>query len=330
MQALTLMGSSAVGAEESCSSCHSLGRATLSHWRQLTVAANDECLTNALALQNVAVVDELLGCIRWEENLGPFEATGLGIYSAAAHLDWFSFAFEHALTPAAKLADQARRLRGHGRHAARRRARGRRRSSTSWPSGSSAACRASRSSCRPTRHRRVQPSSTPTSCSRTSTAMKTAGWRAKNAENGLLMYGCSRRRDHAECLSELPLARDTAYGADWDVAGIVHPRAARQQQRRPRVLVARVGRRSLHGLGAAVEQPARAYGAQIVDLQRDVVIAVNGGYDSGFFPDNSGFVYQQARATVRSMCPTEPAAAPRQPDHGQTRRSAGELRTRKA
>ena len=35
-KALMLMGSPAVGADGSCNDCHSIGRATLSHWRELT------------------------------------------------------------------------------------------------------------------------------------------------------------------------------------------------------------------------------------------------------------------------------------------------------
>ena len=50
-------------------------------------------------------------------------------------------------------------------------------------------------------------------------AMQTGGWRAKNRQDGLLMFGCDSGDSELTCLSDLAQARENTYGAGWDMPG---------------------------------------------------------------------------------------------------------------
>jgi hypothetical protein len=121
-------------------------------------------------------------------------------------------------------------------------------------------------------------------------AMATEGWRAKNIEAGLSMYGCGGATDPRDCLASLPLASSTAYGATWDVPGLGQSRILHEG------VVSYSsdfwsrssadGRFFAHGGG----QPG--FQSTIIDLQTPNLIDVAAAYDPAFFPDNSGFVFQ--------------------------------------
>jgi hypothetical protein len=294
-QALTLMGAPAVGADGSCSDCHSIGRSTLSHWRELTAAASEGCLKPAIGLDNVEQVDAVLGCIRTMGN-GPFEPKNLGIYSAAAHLGWFSFAFEHTSGAGAEWqVDREDFLALAGMP----------REGTAWTQPEFDIVAEWFERGLPGFTELVPPADPTEPCEPSITpdliahvdAMKTQGWRAKHKQNAMLMYGCQGSEPTVQCLSELPRARDTAYGAGWDVGGsslrVLHDNSSSRSWY--------WSRGSMNGryLSSARQNNEQQYGAQMVDLQRGVTIDVNGGYDPGFFPDGKGFVFQQGPSSGR-------------------------------
>ncbi|MEY2933603.1 MAG: hypothetical protein RL033_4352, partial [Pseudomonadota bacterium] len=213
-QALTLLGSSAVGAQGSCRSCHALGRPTLTRWAQLTAEFASTCLSNA-QLPDVASVDATLACFRQRAGKPGtrFTAQSFGVYAAAAQLPWFNFVFQHA-TPVATgttthaefvtrvampLAGQpwtqaefdvvaewfARRLPGLFELV---------------PEESGEVCTVG-----------LAPE-----LGSYLDELALSGWRAKNARVPLLMYGCGPGQSGSACLADLPRAGSKDFGAGWE------------------------------------------------------------------------------------------------------------------
>jgi hypothetical protein len=299
VQALTLMGSAAVGAEGRCRDCHALGRSTLSRWRELSRAASQECLADALELESPEVIDSMLGCIRWREAKGPFLAEGLGIYSSAAHLPWFSFAFEHAPLAGADWAVK---------HADFVASAGMPRSGEPWTQPEFDVVAEWFERGMPGFRELVPPDPGTEPCQPSLMPellahleqMKTRGWAAKNRQAGMLMYGCEAQSAPLDCLSELPLAREQDYGAGWDVGGS-SIRLLRDNSDTPSLYWTRTSPDGRY-MASARSQDGPGYGAQLYDLARGAMIEVNAGVDPGFFPDNSGFVYQGASNRRALVC----------------------------
>jgi hypothetical protein len=291
-QALTIMGSSDVGSSGSCRTCHALGRSTLSNWRNITKDATDWCLEDT-ALTGADKIDQILSCISTDKKASQFSPENLGIYSAASHLPWFAFAFEHRTN-----------------------------AGPNWQTKHEdfiATVGMPRSGTKLTQeqfdvvaewfvrgipnYKDIVPADPGTGPCMPSTdpkllahldTMKTSGWRSKNKQSGMLMYGCSGDEAAADCLSELPLAKDTAYGASWDVGGSAI-RVLRDNSATPTIYWSRT---SADGRYMASGGGGNKLGAQLVDLARGVAIPMTGSYDSGFFPDNSGFMIQAGKGPL--------------------------------
>jgi hypothetical protein len=113
------------------------------------------------------------------------------------------------------------------------------------------------------------------------------GWRAKNAEIPLLMYGCVGAQTGSACLAGLPLA-------PWESAPGTHIRILRDNTATPSNYWTRSsadGRFVASGLRSADNN---GFYGQIFDLQLGHDIPGDFAYDATFFPDNSGFLVQES------------------------------------
>src|SRR5262245_17789098 len=105
-EVLGLLGSSAVGSSGSCSSCHTLGRPTLTRWLSLTRDIEAECLSD-VGLGDRAAVDAMYDCFQSHAGASVGFAPGdFGIYAVATQLPWFSFLFERASVTTAHAKDE--------------------------------------------------------------------------------------------------------------------------------------------------------------------------------------------------------------------------------
>jgi hypothetical protein len=292
-EALAVLGSSAVGASGSCSTCHALGRPTLTHWQQLTRSFTDACLADP-TLPDAAAVDAMYAC--FEEHASSaagFAAADFGIYAAAAHLPWFEFLFDHA-TPTFAQAE--------ARHADFVAHVGMPRSGERWTSADFSVVAEWFARGLPALLELV-PEDSGEACTpgldprllAHVADMGVQGWRAKNAQVPMLMFGCGAGESGATCLSDRARAADTPYGAGWDVADGTTIRVSPD------------GRFIASG---RAQRDALGYGGQIIDLQRNLVIPGAFSYDPTFFPDGSGFMVQRG-GSYSSDDPTDgtPGAA---------------------
>lgn len=113
------------------------------------------------------------------------------------------------------------------------------------------------------------------------TDMRYEGWGAVNAENGIRMYGCSGE-DALECFSTGFDDRSRDWGAG---SGTIRDLGELGFRTSFWTRSSADGRFVGNGGGSSA-------GATITDLATGMDIAVDASYDPGFFPDNSGFIFQ--------------------------------------
>jgi hypothetical protein len=302
-RALELLGSSAVGGSDGCSTCHTLGRPTLTQWQQLTKSFADDCLTDS-ALPDAAAVDAVYACFERRGGSGGLRTSDFGIYAGASHLPWFSFVFEHAT---ATRDDPAGRQRAFVDRVGMPRA-GRRWAQdeldivAEWftrgapslfdlvPEDSGQSCQA-----------RIDPALVSHV-----TDMAAQGWRARNAQLPLLMFGCAGGQAGVDCLHSFPPAATQGYGAGWDVLAGTSIRILWNDTGSPTTYWSRCSPDGRYIASGLVQQNASDYFGQIVDLQRQVVIDANFSYDPTFFPDGAGFMLQQGGSSS-SATPGKPS-----------------------
>jgi len=292
-QALEALGSSAVGATGSCSSCHALGRPTLTHWQQLSRSFAEACLVDS-SLDDAAAVDTMIGCFEGHASgSAGFTPADFGIYAAASHLPWFSFLWNHSRSDAAEAADE------HAQFVAR----------VGMPRAGEPLTQAqfdivaewftrglpglfalvpddSGEGCTPFLDARLAAHVSD---------MQTSGWAARNAEVPLLMFGCAAGETGAECLSELPTAASTSFGAGWDLLPGTTLRILWDNSASPTTYWSRSSPDGRFIASGRVSPDANGRLGQVVDLERNAVISGNFAYDATFFPDNSGFMAQRGQ-----------------------------------
>lgn len=305
-RALTLLGSAAVGAEGSCRNCHSLGRATLTRWQASSSLFVAECASNG-TLSDQSSVDAMVACFRArsQKPSGAFTAAQFGIYSAAAHLPWFTFLFEHATEFSADWqAEHDLFIDRVGMPRAGRRfsqgdfdvvaewfSRGLPRLFDLVPEEAGEDC---------------TPGLAPSLFAHVSD-MQVAGWRAQNEQVPLLMFGCDAGEAGADCLSEYTLARDTSFGSQWDGASDTHIRILHDNSASLSTYWSRASADGRYIGAGLLDAGALEYSGQIVDLQRDATINVDFTYDATFFPDNSGFLVQRGGSSSGGGPPGAPS-----------------------
>ena len=289
-QATRLLGTS----KASCSGCHSLTRALLRNWRDLGETSLTTCLVDP-SVATPASAKAMLDCLRIDpqDPRSPFVTKKLGPYSSAAHLDWFEFVFQRAYGNAWEAAYNEFKQR------------------VLMPKGSHPPFTQAQFDVVIEWFERGLPAieffvpdvPPPAGCTDSVTpqlkthvtAMKQSGWGAVNAEHHLLMHGCSGAKNALGCLTSYPRAAEKSYGVGWESLAGAKLRVLRELPYLTSYWTrsSADGRFVAHG-GSADEG---VNGAAIVDLQENRSIPTNAMFDPGFFPDNSGFVFQGAGAS---------------------------------
>ncbi len=287
-QALVLMGHGPLGAKgETCSECHSLNQGLIESWRELTVAAEANCFSVPPTTREEALA--IVDCTRQKPDVegSSFHTPRLGIYSGAAHLDYFDFLFDAAHgDESIEQADFVQRV-SMPRPPLRPWSQGQFDIVAEWfargtpfvedflpgppPAGG----------CVPDISSEVAEHVD---------AMATDGWRAVNESNGMLMFGCAGAEATPQCLQDYPA---TAWGhlpgstvrllRTNDYASSYWTRSSADGRF--------VGHGGSSGFG----------GSTIVDLATDTEIGVAAQYDPAFFPDNSAFMFQ-ATSSGTGIC----------------------------
>ncbi len=292
-QALALLGSPDAGGTENCNGCHALTRQNLRYWRALSDVSLSGCLTD-LDISTRESARTMIDCLRSvpEQPTSQFDTAKLGIYSTAAHLDWFEFLFQRGFGAEG---DWQTEFDGFKERVAQ-------------PKGEYTPFTQEEFDIVAEWFVRGLPlldevhpeDPAPSDCTPgvsndvvTHVAdMALSGWGAVNAENFLLMYGCNGATEPIDCLSAFPRAGDLPEGSQWE-----HLAGATLR------ILNTIGysssywtRSSADGRYVGHGGSAGGWSSTIVDLQDDRQIGINAFYDPGFFPDNSGWVFQAGNA----------------------------------
>lgn len=281
MQALRLMGAPEAGGSGSCAGCHAITRENIAHFWELTNTAWYICLADR-ELSTRAVAEGTVGCF---QDSGLYSASKLGVFATGASLPWFPFAFRRAIGEGWEEEYERFRMRvqqppdGHEPFTQAEFD-----LLTEWflrrtpladellPGGDGPG------ECTPY----VGPS-----VAGIVADGELTGWPARNREAAILMHGCAGASDPRDCLASYPRASETTYGALWETPGTTM-----------RVLF-EVPYRSSYWTKSSADGRFVAHGgndggssASIIDLQRRVILGADAAFDPGFFPDNSGFMFQ--------------------------------------
>ncbi|MCP4443931.1 MAG: hypothetical protein GY811_01115 [Myxococcales bacterium] len=303
-QALALMGYEADPTESTCEECHGLTRQRMRYWRAITDTSISTCFTD-LDLFTEAAAKTAIDCMREEPTVpsSAYHTEAVGIFATGAHLEWFDFAFKRAYGDDYQDKYDTFKMR------------------VGMPQGESPPFTQEQFDIVANWFTRGVPAldaelpedSVPTEClpgvsaavASHVTEMATTGWRAVNEQNNLLMFGCADAATSFDCLSTYPAAGDETFSRGWNV------NVANQQLR----VLRENGYRSNFWTRSSADGRFVANGAQsggassrIVDLLRDVSIPGSAFYDPAFFPDNSGFMFQQNQAYLcdQSLLVSEP------------------------
>lgn len=281
LRALQILGADVEGAEGGCVPCHALTEANLLAWGDLTIGVLDECLVD-LEVSSAASALSMIECVRERAKNGgtKFAAPALGFWSAGADRDWWRFTFERAY-PEDGLARWEEFVAEVG-----------------MPAGEEPTVVGEDYDVVGEWFVRGQPfldelldEVEPGECDALVTAaiddhvaeMAVSGWRAVNASNGMLMYGCVGAEGPRDCLDE---EADASAGWHVDGQGVLKVLAGTTYESSFWTRGSADGRFVGHGRWSEESNAA------IIDLQEDHVIGVDAFYDPGFFPDDAGFVFQ--------------------------------------
>jgi hypothetical protein len=287
--------------EASCedSGCHDITRQRLRYWRGLADQSLAGCLTD-LTASAPEKSREMLDCTRLASKR--FAPKSLGVIASGGNLAWFEFQFQRAYG-----ADAAEELAAFRDEAAMPRGE---RTPFSQAQFDIVMEWFLRGEGLPLIDDLLPEDPAPTTCEgsvsaevgRHVAAMATTGWSAVNRDEGLLMHGCAGAGDPKGCLTSYPAAATTAFGASWQTIAGATLRVLRDNDY-PSAYWTRSsadGRFIGHGRDAGRGQP----GAAVIDLAPagGEVIPVQALYDPGFFPDNSGFMFQGSASGGAKVC----------------------------
>jgi hypothetical protein len=282
-QALQLLGANVDGTQQRCHDCHSLTRSNLRNWLSLTQTFKSSALA-----PTVAALDGVNFLRADPTNAdSQFMPSKLGVYAAAAHLDDLQNLFKNAYPPNVNGNNATTWLRQWTKL----------KQTVSMPRGNFPKLTKDEFALiaswfdkgLPALEDVLPEQQPPASCVENYSdaltahvsAMKTQGWSSVNRDRNLSMYGCAGATDPRQCLSSNTDATTTSYGAGWAVPG-----SNLKVIRDLSFTTTFWTRSSPDGRFIA------AGGVKVVDLQQNVEIPVEAAYDPGFFPDNSGFVFQ--------------------------------------
>jgi hypothetical protein len=299
LHALQLLGAPVEGAQQNCNSCHGMSRERIRSWADpINESAVPSCFTD-LEVSTPAVAKQMIDCLRLDPNkaTSPYQTHKLGIFASGVNLAWFEFLFERAYgqtgeqewTTFKNAVLMPRPKSGHAPF-----------SQADFDVVAEWFQRGL-----PQLDELLGDEPPPPDCTESisnevathTAAMVQSGWRALNAEHNLLMFGCAGASDPRDCLATYPRATETTFGASWEVVAGSKTRVLRTNHYQSSYWTrsSADGRFVAHGGGSN-------FGSTIIDLANDREIPVNASYDPGFFPDNSGFMFQGGGT---GMCTTD-------------------------
>jgi hypothetical protein len=238
---------------------------------------------------------DIVNCMRMDPTRtdSPFTPNKLGIYSALAHRPWFQHVFEAAYPPSTPGNTPNTWIQEYLRFRQR----------VAMPKGNHPKFTQAEADVvaewfargTPLMETVIPDDPAPPLCTPSigqelidhANAMQTQGWGAINRERGLQMYGCQGTSDPQQCLSTLPTAGSRPYGVGWASFPGAQLRVLSELSYRTSYWMrsSADGRFSANGATSGL-------GGMIDDHQRDREVGADAAYDPGFFPDNSGFVFQ--------------------------------------
>ncbi len=308
LASLRALGADVDGSTGRCAHCHSLSLYTVNRWGRNADQLYWTCFDEERAPNRPAI--DKINCMRSDPanpNSG-FEPQKLGFYAGASHLPYFENMFKAAF-PAEQWEAKYNQFRAQ----------------VQMPSqGDDRLAQADVDGILAWTKKGLpyleallgRPGDPPSTCSpvikdelRTHIqSMATEGWEAKNLERGMMMFGCSNGATKLACFDQknggggdiFPEASATTYGSTWTRD---YPA---QKLRVLREITFRTSywmRSSADGRffanGARSEDDPNMEGGMVSDLQNQLVdgagyrdIPVRAAYDPGFFPDDSGFMFQ--------------------------------------
>jgi hypothetical protein len=283
LQSLQLLGANVEGSTPRCKECHSLTRSNLRQWLSMSKTFKATCLKDGMApLDSV-------NCMRADpaNAESPFVPNKLGIYAAGAHLPDMQALFKKAYPADAPGNTTTTWLRQYTKF----------KQTVSMPRGNYDKLTAEQfggigdwfGKELPDLEAVLPEAMPPASCTDRWTPeldahlarMKNEGWAAVNKERGMSMHGCGGATDALGCLASLPLASAKDYAQGWSVGtGTL------------RVVKDLSFHTTFWSRSSSSGRFFAAGGVKIIDLQTDKEIPVEASYDPGFFPDDSGFLFQ--------------------------------------
>src|SRR5690606_24306157 len=124
--------------------------------------------------------------------------------------------------------------------------------------------------------------------------MELEGWRARNEQVPLLMFGCAAGESGADCLGDVPQARELSPdAAGWDPPGDARIRILHDNSDTRSRFWSRASPDGRYIGSGLVARGRSGFTGQFLDLENERTIAADFSYDPTFFPDNSGFLVQR-------------------------------------
>jgi hypothetical protein len=299
-EALLLMGYQPVGATtNTCTQCHSLNSGLLQNWLGLTQAAEASCFADT-SIPSVDAAGSALSCLRVkpENDQSVFSTPKLGIYAAAAHLDWFQFAFDRAYGADLSQPEYDEFVNKVAMPKVNN-------GGTPLQQGEFDIVAEWFARGLPYLEDFVPEEPPLMGCTGSITPevsdfideIALSNWRAQNVEDSLLMFGCAGAPTSLDCLSTYPTAAQTPFGAGWEYLPGAKLRVLRTSLYSSSYWTrsSADGRYVGHGGGPNG-------GSTIVDLLMDTQIHAQASYDPAFFPDNRAFMFQ-GTSMGTGICP---------------------------
>ncbi len=296
MTALQMIGANVEGADRNCNACHSITKTRLRSWEVLSDAAMANCLTDLGVTDPTAALD-MTNCLRVNPNdaTTDFSPGVIGFYATAANLEWFTYLFELAYGADGQTMHDdfaGHSLMPRGDH-------------PSFTQGEFDILAEWVARDLVMLDDLLTDETLPGDCTEEIaasteiqahvTSMETTGWAAVNAAVPLNMYGCAGASGVRDCMNDQPLSSTTGFGADWadDLPGsqlrvlkTINYTSAYWTRSSPD------GRFLAHGGNDDSMDGSVNYESTMIDLTDDHLIYMSTYYDPGFFPDNSGFMFQ--------------------------------------
>lgn len=281
MEALRLMGAPEAGGVGSCHTCHGLTRESVRHMRDLSDAAWSTCFAD-LTPSTPAEAQAIAACFREGD---VYTASNLGVYASGGYNPWFTFVFQLAYGEGWEAPHHDFEMRA-----------------AMPPSEVTPFTQAEFDLVTewflrgtPYADEILPGGPDPGECTTMVTSAVGAivedsamnGWSARNEAAGILMHGCAAATSPEECLTSYPLASDRPIGTGWSIVPGSRARILFEAPYRSSYWTrsSADGRYVAHGGGSSA-------GASVIDLMRGIAIPADAAFDPGFFPDNSGIIFQ--------------------------------------